>query len=295
MPIADQIATQSFQFTTSTASGNYTFTVKIRGTNSNEYYIENIVTPQGPYIENIPLPESVIVDMNAAITAVQGVNESTLSLDIDSFTFIDTESGSNAEPQTITVQNTGDFGSIANVSFTSNQGWVYVNPNSIGNIHKDQSSTAQITVDTGELSAELSPYSAIITVTDPQASNSPQTINVTFNILPKPIIQTSPNTTISFTTNVGISPPSQVINVSNSGPDTSILNFTVQKLNNSSWLTVTPTSGENISNIDNPIILTLIVEATELPQGTYADVIRISDPVSSNNPIDIEIYLYVQA
>lgn len=86
------------------------------------------------------------------------------------------EQGSNAASQTFTVQNTG--GSTLSYSISDNQTWLSVTPAS--GTSTGEADTITVNYATSGLSAGT--YNATITVSDPNATNNPQTIAVTLTV-----------------------------------------------------------------------------------------------------------------
>lgn len=86
--------------------------------------------------------------------------------------------GSNAAGQSFTVQNTG--GSTLDYSISANQTWLSVTPASGSST--GEADTITVNYSTSALSAGT--YNATITVSDPNATNNPQTIAVTLTVSP---------------------------------------------------------------------------------------------------------------
>jgi len=98
-----------------------------------------------------------------------------------------------------------------------------------------------VTVDISGLNEAT--YKGQITITDPKASNSPQTISVTFNMSkqnpPQIWVSTS---SLSFSAKEGgANPFSKSFSVKNNGEGT--LNYTIS--DDASWLDVSPSSGSS--------------------------------------------------
>jgi len=89
--------------------------------------------------------------------------------------------GSNASSQTFTVRNSGT-GSLS-YSISDNQTWLSESPTS--GTSTGEQDTITVTYSTSGLSAGT--YNATITVSDPNASNNPQTVAVTLTVNPSKI------------------------------------------------------------------------------------------------------------
>jgi len=297
MSVTENLKVQRFNFQSITSAGTYSFTVRVDNLYStNDYWVESFETPQGPYVENIPLPEQVIQDIVDAITSIKGQNIGTIHLGATSYSYEATEGGGNPAGNTLSIDNTGDWGSLLGLTMTPSQSWITATPSTLGNIAKGEAKTTVVQALTGNLTAAGSPYSGTVTVADPNASNTPQTVSISFVVLPKPLISIVPTgTPITFSTTYGVNPPSQYFTVANGGPATSKLNWTAQKVTGVNWLTVTPTSGGPMLNTDAPVVVNLLVDVigTNLSAGQYVETVRISDSVASNNPITVEVRLTV--
>ncbi len=107
----------------------------------------------------------------------------TISLDTNSLTFNATEGESNPASQSFTVTNTGALGSTLDYSVSDDGGWLTVSP-TIGSLASGDPNLHSVEVDTFGLTAGT--YNATITITDPTATNDPQTISVTLEVDPPP-------------------------------------------------------------------------------------------------------------
>lgn len=96
------------------------------------------------------------------------------------FTFSYQEGGSNPAPQTLSIKNTGS--ATLKYAITKNANWLDVNPKS-GTIQTGERAHS-VSIDTRGLTDET--YNGTITITDPNASNRPQHVNVTLTLSVKP-------------------------------------------------------------------------------------------------------------
>ena len=148
------------------------------------------------------------------------------------------------------------------------------------------------------LLAANSPYAETITAQDANASNSPQTYNVTIVVRPKATIQATP-TTLGFSTTRPITGPypaipSQSFEIENTGPSGSVLDYQVQKLTNLSddWLSIfSPVSGTLTSGQTQTINVT-VTPIEGLAAGTYQETIRVSG-YSTNEFVDVLVQLVI--
>ena len=88
--------------------------------------------------------------------------------------------GRNPSPQNLSIRNSG--GGTLNYTVTKNAAWLSLSPTS--GTSTGQVNSHLVSVSVGGLSAGV--HQAVITVTDPKASNSPQQVGVTLDISPLP-------------------------------------------------------------------------------------------------------------
>jgi hypothetical protein len=105
----------------------------------------------------------------------------TIGLNPTSLTFSAVLGGSNPSPQSVTVSNTEPAGSVLSWTATDDADWLSESPTS-GILGAGASKPMTVSVDISGLSAGT--YTATITVSDPNATNSPQTVSVTLNLQP---------------------------------------------------------------------------------------------------------------
>jgi C1A family cysteine protease len=121
-------------------------------------------------------------DVNVIVTAAPLCQKVQPVLDIDllSLTFSVTEGGTNPDNQTFMITNIGNGTMTWTITDTSS--WLSESPPN----GSTTSETDQITVsvDATGLTASGSPYTDTITITAPGATDSPQTIDVSLNVLP---------------------------------------------------------------------------------------------------------------
>jgi len=131
-------------------------------------------------------------------------------------------------------------------------------------------------------------YNAEITISDPKASNSPQTIKVTLNVSQQspPQIWTS-TSSLSFSAKEGgANPSSKSFSVKNSGEGT--LNYTIS--DDAAWLSVSPTGGSSSGGENRH---TVSVDIDDLSEGSYSGTITITDPDASNSPQEVNVSLEI--
>jgi hypothetical protein len=150
--------------------------------------------------------------------------------------------------------------------------------------------TLSVQAATGSLPAGL--YSASILVGSTDAANSPQRIDVTFNVTPfvaTPQIGLSASTATFNATAGGGSPANQSVNVTNAGGGT--LSGLATSVSYTSgppgWLTAT------LSGTSAPATLTLAASIAALPAGTYTATVSVASNAASNSPRNVAVTLVV--
>ncbi|MCJ7627493.1 MAG: hypothetical protein MUO50_03795, partial [Longimicrobiales bacterium] len=140
-----------------------------------------------------------------------------LGLSSTGLSFSLTEGGS-PQTQLLTVSNQG--GGTLNWSASEDRWWLEISPAS-GSLGAGQSVDISVTV--SDLDLTGGQYLGDITVSDPNAINSPLTALVTLDYVQKPRIGLSAST-LTFATDEGVDPPQQTLTITNVGGGT--LNWT---------------------------------------------------------------------
>ncbi len=181
-------------------------------------------------------------------------------------------SGANPPSQTLQISNSG--GGTLSWSVSDDQTWLSLSPSSGSSTGETDDVTVSVTI----AGLAVGAYTATITISAPGATNTPQATAVTLTITPPaPTISRSP-ATMSFSAVVsGANPPSQTLQISNSGGGT--LSWSVSA--NQNWLSLFPSSGSSTGETDN---VTASVNIAGLAVGTYMATITISAPGATNTP-----------
>jgi hypothetical protein len=198
----------------------------------------------------------------------------TIALNKNSLTF----NAGGGSSQTFTVSNSG--AGTLNWTVTDNKSWMSASPTSGQN-----SGTVTVTVDRTGLSPGT--YTGTITVSDPNATNDPQTISVTLEVSGgsggTPTIQLN-RSNLYFGASGSYVTGSQTITIANSGTGT--LNWSASA-NYTSWLSLSPSSGTNSG------VVSAVASNPGLSPGTYNGTISIQDPNASNSPQTVNVTLTV--
>jgi len=183
------------------------------------------------------------------------------------------QSSSLPSCQTFTIMNSGD--GTLNWAISESCSWLNVSPVS-GN-----SNNTTITVCIATTQLNPGTYYCTVIVSSSNADNSPRTIAVSYTVTaPVPHIVLS-RTTMSFSAVQNSSiPGNQTFTITNSGGGT--LNWNVS--DNASWLSLSPTSGNN-----NSQTITVWVNTTNLDPDTYNGTITVASSNADNSPQTIAV------
>jgi len=181
--------------------------------------------------------------------------------------------GEDPANQTLDICNDG--GHILNWTLNDGPGWLIVRPLSGGNLGAEDCNSTQVGVNTTGLAQGT--YYANITITGNGTVEVPVTLN-----LGVPGISVSP-TSLTFTTSVGVNPPSQTLEVCNSGTGTLDWELT----DSAGWLIGSPTSGS--LDEDECEDVTVSVDVAGMEAGDYTATITISGSDEEKVPVSLHI------
>ena len=207
-----------------------------------------------------------------------------ISVTPTSLEFSAIQGGSDPSAQSIRIRNSGQ--QTLNYTISDDAAWLSVSPSSGSSTGGENVHTVSVSI--GSLGTGT--HNGTITITDPNATNSPQTVRVTLTISEPspPVISVTP-TSLSFSAQQGDSNPSaQSIRVRNSGAQT--LDYTIT--DDAGWLSVSPTSGSSTGGENTH---TVSVDISGLSPGSYNGTITISDPNASNDPQTVSVNLTIKA
>jgi len=288
---------QDYQFQVSLPCGAWKWVTRIdvsQSTVSTE--VRDIVSPYGLLRDSIPIPGEVVQAMADSIVEMLLAYRPSILLAPLTLDFVVDEGRGVSEAKSVTVTNNGILGSLLAVTITSSAAYVAALPANIGGLASNESGRFDVSVDSASLLAINSPYSATLTVQSSSATNSPQTVAV--NIVVRPLSEITVLPT-SLTFNVakpltGPYPPipSQQINLTNSGPPTSVLDYQIRQLVGSTWLTsYSPVYGSLNGGASQPITVTVAPSAS-LASGSYNETLRFTG-YSSNMSVDVPVTLNI--
>lgn len=193
------------------------------------------------------------------------------------------QKGGTAPTQTIGIRNSGQGSFTYTVS--DNRNWLSVSPEQGG--VSTETDYLSVDIDTGTRPAGT--YEGTITISSPEAGNSPATVAVDLVIE----MPTSPRielnkTTLSFSGYAtGANPPAQDFAVRNIGVDT----LSYEIISNKSWLTAAPASGTSAGEWDT---ITVSIDNTGLGQGTYTGQLQVRAPGAENTPQYVNVTLLLE-
>jgi hypothetical protein len=207
------------------------------------------------------------------------------TISVSNSTLAFTYGGTAAAAQTVQVTSSGaSLPFTATVATSSGGNWLSATP-AAGNTPQGVS----VSADANGLA--VGTYSGTVTIASTGASNSPQTIDVTFDVTvagpqPSPSISASPaSLSFSAATNTTAVTP-QSIDVSSSGTAVN-LTAAATTATGGNWLSVTPASGPT------PLTLAVAVDPTGLADGTYTGAVTVTGASASNSPLSIPVTLTV--
>jgi hypothetical protein len=228
-------------------------------------------------IQAINSPQQVTVTLNLSEQPPPEISVTPRNV-----TFSAAVGGSNPPSQTIRVRNSGQ--GTLNYTVTEDAAWLTVSPASGTSTGNEVTHT--LTVNTAGLATGT--YSAVVSIADSNAVNSPQAVNVslTMGTTVPPAIAVSPSSLTFSATAGGPNPATQKIKVWNSGGGT--LNYVVT--DDAAWMSVTPASG---TSTGQEVSHTVSVNIAGLTTGTHSGLITVSSPDATNSPKAVQVTLIV--
>jgi len=287
---------QDYQFQIITPSGVWKWTTRVDVSQAvTSTQIRDIITPYGLLRDTIPIPGEVVQAMADSITELCHAYVPSILLSPTSLTFITDEGRGVSVSQPVLVTNNGVFGSLLATTITSSAPYVSPLPANVDGLVANASGTFNVSADSSTLLAVNSPFSASLTIQDPNASNDPQTVSVTVIVRPKATIAVSP-TRLQFNVFapwMGSFPavPSQQISLLNSGLAASVLDFQIHKLIGVPWISYTPVYG-SINGCASQPITVVVTPMNTMEPGVYNETLRFTG-YSSNLFLDVPIILNI--
>lgn len=228
------------------------------------------VTVESPVAVNSP--RSVVVTLTVE-------QKPDLSLSASTLSFTGLYQGPETNPQTVAVGTTGGgtlTGLMTSIDYASGSNWLSA---SLEATTATAVSPAALTVKAYPTGLAAGTYGATIYVYADVASNTPQTITVSFNVTTLPIINLSPGN-LEFNAYRGDgTTPAQTVTVANGGGQTlDGLSVSIEYVSGTGWLAASLTSTIAPANI------TVQASPGSLAEGTYSAMVSVSSASAANTP-----------
>jgi uncharacterized protein (TIGR03437 family) len=239
----------------------------------------------GTYTGTVTITATTSGTANSPVTipVTLQVTSGTLSVSTNTLAFTYVSGGSVPVAQTVQVSGSG---SALNFTATPNSGTLGVNGLSVTPTSGTTPGTLSIGVNPSGLAAGT--YSGSVVVTAPNASRSPQTIQVTLAVNAGTIAASpAPSAGLTFTQGAGGSGPAQTITLTSTPVSVSFTATATTTGSSGNWLVVSPSSGATTASV------LVSVNAATLAVGTYTGTVTITAPGASGSPITYAVTLNV--
>ncbi len=296
---SSRLSFQDYQFQVALPVGIWRWTTRINVQYAQPFFeVRDVKSPYGLLRDMIPIPGVVITAMANSIVQLQQSFAPSIMLSPSTLVFTLNQGQGVSMPQPITITNNGIFGSLLSATISSTAPWLQATPANIDGLAFNETGNFNVTADSSSLLAVDSPYTETLTIQDASATNNPQTIAVTINVLPPATISATP-LTLLFTVAAPLFPqpfppiPSQQFTLTNTGPAGSQLTYLIQKLiGNSPWLTsFTPFMG-NLASSQSQLVTVAVAPPPNTLPGTYSETLNISG-FSTNMVQQVQVQLVV--
>jgi uncharacterized membrane protein len=244
---------------------------------------------QGTYTAAVRVSSPMSIPSSETVTVVLDIVEPSpsIALAATDISFTASENGPDPAPRTVAITNSGGgtlTGVSSSVTYVSGQpsGWLRA---SLSSTTAPATLTLQAT--TGSLAA--STYNAALAVTSDVASNSPQTIAITFTVTTArvpPAIDLSPTNVTFNAISGGGNPGASTVAVTNTGGQTLTdlsVSLTYASGQPGAWLTA------SLDRTTAPAALNLQAMTGPLTAGTYNATVSVASGVASNSPQTVDV------
>ena len=194
--------------------------------------------------------------------------------------------GATPESQTLLIHNCveGELNWI--ISEVNDCNWLNVWP--LSGTSTEDYNEITLTVDIAGLKTGI--YTYELTISDPNAENSPYTLPVKLNIL-GPELWVSSNEFNFQASKETLVPTEQILQIQNKGYLD--LEWSIERLNDCNWLNVEPISGVVSSDTNDVNEVILSIDVNSLNYGFYSCQLTISDEDANNSPQIVAVNLDV--
>lgn len=252
----------------------YTIWYTVSGGAADQFVIfdSTFVPPAGSYEFSPPFGDGYRPQFKAGEIKIGNPQPpAIIQLSQPSFVFNGQVGQGNPPSQIQNITNIG--GQVLNWTSTKQSSWLVLSP------PNGTAPTAMVvSVNTTSLSAGV--YYDTVSISAPNASNSPQKFPVTLTLtIPPPTIQVVPDSLRFQGLESGTNPADQAFGINNIGQG--VLNWTATE--NAGWFSLSSYNGTAPSNV------TVAIDNTGLTAGTYVDSILISDPTAINSPRRVKV------
>ncbi|HUU00614.1 MAG TPA: C25 family cysteine peptidase [Myxococcota bacterium] len=219
-----------------------------------------------------PGAQPVTLDLSYTLSAPPSLDVSPASLE-----HADQLGGGPVELQLLVIND--QLGSMQ-WTIAENSSWISVNPAS-GTTMAGIPTPVSVVLDPAGLSEGL--YEADLTVTAPEADNSPRLVHLIWTLTSQPVLSVSPESFIFTAKEQGQAPAAQTLHIENSG--TGSMNFAVTC--SAAWLSCAPLSGQ----VPTDVVVT--VDPAGLAAGEYSGSIEVVSDGALGSPAQIGVTLLV--
>lgn len=189
--------------------------------------------------------------------------------------FTTVEGNPDPVPQTISITN--DDNPFFTWSVSADQTWMALIP-----LTGMNSGEVTVSVHTTGFTAAASPYTGVVTVTAPGMVDSPRSVPVTVEVLPKPTVLAVSPTSLSFQAfENGPVPASQTVTLSSETRD----DFRWTASPSATWLSAIPVSGTGPAEIEVSVGLTDLLSS----DSPYLATVTFTAADNPNAPVEVEV------
>ncbi len=170
-------------------------------------------------------------------------------------------------------------------SAESSAEWLSVSPSS-GTVEPGGVQALGVRADVSGLAAERSPYTAYIVFRSANASNSPQTVDVTLKLIfSSPHIQVVPHALSTAFPQAEGAVPLEPLTVSNGGNGV----MTVRLSSSADWLVLSRSSLRLGAREEDTVGLTVLASRLTMSDEPYRAVITLASPDALNSPVTVDV------
>ncbi|MHC4867899.1 MAG: BACON domain-containing protein, partial [Planctomycetota bacterium] len=235
----------------------------------------------GPYHCQVTVSDPCAFNSPQMIDVYLTVQPPVIEVSSQQFGFVGELGGPNPPEQILTVRNSG--AGTLNWQITEDCDWLSAVPDS--GISTGEVNDVALSADITGLS--IGTYNCVLTISDPNAQNNPETVSVTLEIL-GPSIEVSSSQFVFAAEPNGPNPADQILTIRNSGAGT--LNWQITE--DCDWLSAEPNSGSSTGEVND---VALSVDMEGLVEGTYNCALIVSDPCAANSPQTVRVYLGIHS